>query len=87
MSEPSYRVTTEHDPCATYNEWEARVIRLSDGEMVACGHGASEAESLATALAWVKARSSATLTGKVYFADQDGNITAGAAITPESLRA
>lgn len=92
MSEPSYRITTEYEVDARYPNipWQARVVRLSDGEKITTRYSATEAGALAEAQSVIRALSSPIPAGSVYFADDDGSIPAdqGAPVpAPESLRA
>jgi hypothetical protein len=88
MSEPSYRINTERVD-STYNPWESRVTRLSDGEMVYVGYGRTEGQSLSDATAHIAAQTELenASDGGVYFATEDGEILDAPAPTPESLKA
>lgn len=76
MSEPTYRITTErteHGLAASFNTWECRAVRISDGEPWATTYGSSEEEVLAAMAAQLR-REPDTNSGAVYFADEDGNL-------------
>lgn len=92
MSEPTYRITTEHKPDARYEAvpWEANVIRLSDGKAILTEWGATEAGVLKKAQAAIRVLAFPVLTGSVYFANEDGSIPedqGAPAPEPQSLRA
>jgi hypothetical protein len=73
MSEPTYKIVTEHDPAATYNPWTARVTRLSDELEVYVGYGTTEAEALAEVQGSMVAGPAHP--GRTLYATEDGTIT------------
>ena len=76
MSEPTYKIVTEHDPAgSTYNPWEAKVTRLSDDQLVKAEYGASEAEVIAAATAWIARKASTHFPRRTLYATEDGTIT------------
>jgi hypothetical protein len=78
MSEPTYKIVTEHDPAASsYNPWEAKVTRLSDEQLVKAEYGASEAEVIAAATEWINRKSSTFKPGRVLYATEDGTLVEG----------
>lgn len=84
MSEPTYRITTECDRVAM-NPWEARAVRLTDGEPVAYACGSSEPEVLAIVQSILG--KSTLAPGSVYFADEDGKLLDQQPPEPQSIRA
>ena len=85
-TKPTYRITTEHAPDAiTPNiPWQARIVRLSDGEAVATKYGPTEEYVLEEATAAIRALSGAVMPGHVYFATDDGDLDP--VPEPQSLR-
>jgi len=75
MSEPTYKIVTEHDPAATYNPWSARVTRLSDDEEVRVGYGSTESEAVADARAYIGRVFGGPLPGRTYYTTGDGALT------------
>lgn len=75
MSEPSYRINTEHRG-AYMNPWEARITRLTDGEHMATHYGDTEQEVLTATRSWVYNKHNPEIPtgGGVYFATEDGEI-------------
>jgi hypothetical protein len=88
MSEPSYRITTEHDPADEPSvQWTARIVRLSDGEKYAPIFGDSEEYVVRKAQSAIARISSDPQEGHVMFAAEDGTITHGGPTpVPDSLR-
>lgn len=76
MSGPTYRITTEHTPTEIeWTQWQARIVRVSDGEAVDVEYGPSEARVLELAAAWIRAANGDPLEGGVYESDDAGNVT------------
>lgn len=88
MSEPTYRITTERS-AAAINPWEARAVRLTDGEPVATGYGTTEGEALLNCTGQLRGLAEGKPgDGNVYFYDEDGNKTDEVPpIEPQSIRA
>lgn len=75
MSEPSYRITTEYDPSEPDGvAWEARIVRLSDGEKVRAVWGATEELALEAASGYIERLGRPQQAGHVYFANEDGSL-------------
>lgn len=73
--EPSYRITTEYDPLESpLLTWQARVVRLSDGNRMRTCFGTSEAEALVEASRFIQALNAPGFEGHVYYADELGNL-------------
>lgn len=87
MSEPSYRITTEHKPTNTFCPWEARIVRLTDGMAIATEFGMTENAAIEAAARRIRDVSQPLQPGRVVFADEDGQITHGGVPEPGSLRA
>lgn len=90
MSEPTYRITTEHTPDGRYPNipWQARIVRLSDGEAIKTCWGANEAKAIESATEHIAAINVEVQEGHVYFANEDGTLAAETpAPEPQSLRA
>ena len=80
MSEPSYRINTEHRPEEVeWAQWTARVTQLSDGSQVDQEWAKTEDRVIEKAQQWIAARNTPTDPGRVLFADESGSITEGAA--------
>jgi len=76
MSEPTYKIVTEHDPAATYNPWSARIFRLSDDAELYVGYGDSEQEALGQAQARIAVYTGTEQNaGRTLYATEDGTIT------------
>lgn len=76
MTEPTYRINTEHKPAASlsYGKWEARVTRLSDGEHVGTRYGNTEANAVQNAQILMIDTAHAPERGSVLFADESGTL-------------
>jgi hypothetical protein len=85
VSEPSYRITTEHAPEPQYPNipWQARIVRISDGEPITTKYGATEAAVLEEARQAIVAMHMEPAAGGVYFASEAGELTPS---EPQSLR-
>lgn len=88
MSEPSYRINTEHKPDSTFDAvpWQARVTRLSDGVQIISRWGTTEADAIQSAQDSIRALSGKQ-PGGILFATEDGEILDAPVPTPESLKA
>jgi hypothetical protein len=75
MSEPTYRITTEYDPSeADGVAWEARIVRLSDGQKIRSVWGATEELTLEAASVYLERLNRPQQAGHVYFANEDGSL-------------
>lgn len=76
MSGATHRITTEYLPAdSPMFPWQARVVRLSDGEYVAAIYGVSEQDALTKAADHVRTEYSHSMLGGVYETDDEGNIS------------
>ena len=88
MSDPAYRITTEHDPTdSELLQWQARIVRLSDGEKIRTSYGATEASALAAAQAYLRSLLAPASAGSVYFANEDGSLDESTPAPEEAERA
>lgn len=76
MSEPTYKIVTEHDLTeAEFSRWSASVVRISDEKIVDREWAASEGRVIDKAREWIKVASGTPEPGRTLYATEDGTIT------------
>jgi hypothetical protein len=74
MSEPTYRIVTDHDPQYTFEPWTAKVFALAEPDAsISQFGGATEADALALAQAAIS-RMDNRQVGHEWFATEAGEI-------------
>lgn len=73
MSEPTYRVELTHHPEASFAEWSATVVRISDGETVDEEYGATRERALGNAQAWVRRVAAGAHSPSTEYLTEDGD--------------
>lgn len=71
-SDACYSIKISLDPHSKLLPWDARIYRLSDGELVFIVHGSTISEAEIVALRWIAEESNRPATDRTLYANEDG---------------
>lgn len=87
MSEPTYRIETEHDPSYSAIPWSAYIWRISDETKIGRGDGLTREAALEDAQRIIAAKRAEQYAPQTFYADENGGVIHDLTPEPQSLRA